>query len=185
MAITSDSSIEPTPTDAPRVRDVVRDSIEEVMPEELPVVLGLEQFDDDEVILHSLRDARRRREPLASGLGEFVVLATPVVWLILDHVAQRIAERGVDGAATRMGSLFRKVFRRRSRTTLVVPPLNREQMADVHRRILEEAVRNKISVQKASAIADAVVARLILDPPGSIWERPAELTDGGEETPDR
>jgi hypothetical protein len=80
-----------------RVRDVVRDVVAKVAPEELPVVDGLAEF-DDATIVRRLNGSGRRREPLGFGLAELVVLVTPVAWLVVNQVAERVAGSAVDGA---------------------------------------------------------------------------------------
>ncbi|HKR51386.1 MAG TPA: hypothetical protein VJT72_17745 [Pseudonocardiaceae bacterium] len=126
---------------------------------------GLAGFDDATVVR---RLGRRggRREPLGFGLGEIVVLVTPVVWLAVDQVAKRIAGSAVDGAANGTKALLRKVFRRRV-APVVVPPLTRAQLGEVRRWVLEMAAQRGMDEERADAVADAVVARLVLDAPAN------------------
>lgn len=74
------------------------DVVAEVAPEELPLVAGLAGFDDATAV-RRLGGRGRRRETLGFGLGEVAALVTPVVWLVVDHTAQRIVGTAVDGAA--------------------------------------------------------------------------------------
>ena len=127
------------------------------------MVEGLARFDDDAVVWR-LRRRRVRREPLGFGLGEVVLLVTPLVWLVLDQAAQRIAGAAVGGSARWLRALVRRLLRRPP-APVVVPPLTREQLADVRGLIVEAAVQLGIAQKRAAAIADAVVTRLVLAPP--------------------
>jgi hypothetical protein len=146
--------------DGTAVRAVVRDVVAEVASEELPLVEGLDRF-DDAVVLRRLNGRGRKREPLGFGLGEVVALVTPVVWLVVDEVAKRVSGSAVDGAARGTKALLRKMFRRRTRPSKI-PPLTPEQLGEVRRRVLEVAQQRGLDEQRRVAIADALVARLAL-----------------------
>ncbi|MEV0598782.1 hypothetical protein AB0I82_05670 [Streptomyces sp. NPDC050315] len=146
------------------MRDVVRDVVADIAPEELPLVDGLAVLDDT-VAVRRLSRRRGSREPLGFGLGEVFTLVTPVVWLVLDHVANRAVGTAVDGMTNRARTLWRTTFRRQSEP-VTVPPLSREQLAEVRQRVLETAVQRGLPEERATAIADAVVARLVLTDDG-------------------
>ncbi len=154
------------------MRDVVRDVVAEVAVEELPLVAGLAGFDYASAV-RRLGGRSRRREPLGFGLGEVAALVTPVVWLALDQAAQKIAGAAVDGAAKGTKGALRKVFRSRAEAVTAVPPLTREQLVEVRQLVLETATQRGLGEQRASAIADAVVARLALAAPGDAVQDPA------------
>ncbi|MFH9352849.1 hypothetical protein [Kitasatospora sp. NPDC017646] len=142
-----------------RVRDVVRDVVAEAAAEELPLVVWLTRFDDASAVRRLA--GRIRSEPLGFGLGEVAALVTPVVWLALDQVGQRIAGAAVDGAAKGVRAGLRKVFRKGA-APVTIPPLTREQLVEVRQSVLDSAAQRGMAEQRASAIADAVVARLAL-----------------------
>ncbi|MFC5720965.1 hypothetical protein ACFP1Z_12385 [Streptomyces gamaensis] len=151
------------------VRDVVRDVVSEVAPEELPLVTALFRFDDATVV-RRLGRTGGRREPLGFGLGEVATMVAPVVWLVLDEAARKLAGAAVDGAAAKGKTALRKVLRtRRRQPPVAVPALTREQLADIQARVLETAARRGLDSARAEAIADAVVARLAL----TVGEAPA------------
>ncbi|MGI8306004.1 hypothetical protein [Saccharopolyspora hattusasensis] len=143
-----------------RVRDVVHDVVAEVASDELPLVAGLARSDDATVVRRLSRWGQRR-EPLGFGLAEIAAMVTPVVWLAVDEVAQRLAGAAVDGAAKGAKGLLGKIFRRK-KTPAVVPPLAPEQLAEVRQRVLELAAQRGLEPEHAITIADAVVARLAL-----------------------
>ena len=140
----------------------MRDVVAEVAPEELPVVDGLAGFDDATVV-RRLRRGGNRREPLGFGLGEIAVMVAPVVWIVVDQIAQKVAGTAVDGAAKGMKALLRKVFRKGS-ARVVIPPLTAEQLAEVRQKVFEAALQRGMSEERAQAVADAVVTRLALGP---------------------
>jgi hypothetical protein len=141
------------------VRDVVRDVVAEVAPQELPLVDGLAVYDDD-TVLRRLSRTGPRREPLGFGWGEFVVLITPVVWLVLDQVAQRFAGAAVDGATKGAKGLMRRLVRS-SRAPATIPPLTADQLAEVRQDIFDALVAQRgLDAETAADITDKVVRRL-------------------------
>ncbi|MBZ4015404.1 hypothetical protein CCS38_06525 [Streptomyces purpurogeneiscleroticus] len=142
------------------MRDVVREVVADIAPEELPLVDGLALLDDT-VAVRRLSRRRGPREPLGFGLGEVFTLVTPVVWLVLDQMANRAVGTAVDGMVEGAKTLWRKALRRQS-APVAVPPLSREQLAEVRQRVLETAAQRGLPEERATAIADAVVARLVL-----------------------
>ncbi|MFJ9417845.1 hypothetical protein ACIRPT_27355 [Streptomyces sp. NPDC101227] len=144
---------------------MVRDVVAEVATEELPLVTALYQFDDATVVRRLA--GRGRRQPLGFGFGEVSELVTSVVWLAVYQAAQQIA----DGAASRARSALRKLFRRPVEA-VTVPPLTQRQLAEVRKSVLEMAAQHGLEEERASTIADTVVARLALPEPGRrIWGR--------------
>jgi hypothetical protein len=123
------------------VSDVVRDVVAQVAPEELPLVEGLSQFDDDTVV-RRLTHRSRPREPLGFGLDEVAVLVAPVVWIAVEEAVRRTVDSAVAGAAkgltARLRRLGRRLLRGRS-APLIVPLLTREQIGEVQQRVLELA----------------------------------------------
>jgi hypothetical protein len=154
----------PEPADGHRVRDVVRDVVAEVASDELVVVQGLTRFDDDAVVRRLARSTRRR-EPLGFGAGEIAALVTPIVWLIVDEAAKQAVGSAVGGAAKGAKALLRRILRRRV-APVTVPALTPEQLGQVRQRVLETAKQRGFEQERATAIADAVVARLALGTPG-------------------
>jgi hypothetical protein len=147
-----------------RVRDVVRDVVAKVAPEELAVVTGLAEFDDATVI-RRLRRGARRREPLGFGWGDIVTMVAPVVWLVLNEAAQKAAGAAVDSATKGAKALVRKIFRRKS-ADVVVPPLTGKQLDQLRARLLEVAAQQGIAAERAEDIVEEVLKRLAAgDPP--------------------
>ncbi|MCZ1012948.1 hypothetical protein [Streptomyces noursei] len=129
---------------------------------------------DDATVLQRLRRRGRRREPLGFGLDEVAVLVTPVVWLVVDQAAKRIADSAVDGASKGSKALLRKVLRRPT-ASVVVPRLTPAQLGEVRRAVLEVAARRGLAQERAVAVADAVVSRLAApdDGPQDLGEQPS------------
>ncbi|MFJ7998833.1 hypothetical protein ACIQ7D_17055 [Streptomyces sp. NPDC096310] len=148
-----------------RVRDLVREAVADLHPHELPLVDGLLDVDDATAV-RRLRGQRSRREPLEFGIGEISVLITPVIWLTLDQAARRFADTAVEVTSQRSTELLRRLFRR-SRPPVTMPPLTREQLAEVRCLVLECAEQRGLPAQRASEVADSVVARLVLAEPAA------------------
>lgn len=144
----------------PLVRDLVRSVAGELAPEELPVMAGLQGFDDATVV-RRLGGRGRRREPLGFGAGDVAVLVIPVVWLVLNEVGQRMVNTTLDRTGPRVGAALRRLVRRPA-APVTVPPLSREQLAEVRTLVRVAAVERGLSASRAEVIADAVVTRLAL-----------------------
>jgi hypothetical protein len=157
-----------------RVRDVVREVVEEVAPGERPLLDGLAELDDATVVHRLAR--RERRDPLGFGLGEILALVTPVVWLVLDEVAQRAAGAAVDVTTKGTKRLLRKVFRGRS-APVVLPELTPEQIADVRQRLLDMAAEHELGDDLAEKIAQIVVERLEQGPPPADRDKRGDAED--------
>ncbi|MFE3139083.1 hypothetical protein [Streptomyces scopuliridis] len=150
-----------------RVRDLVRSVVAALAPEELPLVDGLRRFDDATVV-RRLSGRGGRREPLGFGIGEIAVLVTPVVWLVLDGVAQRLEAVTAEHVERVLTGALRRLFRRPA-PAVEVPPLTRGQLAEVRVLVLAAAEQRGLLSGRAEEIADAVVARLALaDGPGTL-----------------
>ena len=145
------------------VREVIHDAVADVAPEELPVLVGLSRLDDDEAIR---RLTRRRwpRERLGYGLDTVATLVTAITWVAVQESVKRIVDPAADGLSRRMGTRLRRLFRLRSAPT-VVPVLTREQLAAAHQRVIEVAEQNGVDVDRATVLAERVVARLALGAP--------------------
>ncbi|MFH9659657.1 hypothetical protein ACH4NF_17990 [Streptomyces sp. NPDC017248] len=160
-------------TDGPRVRvrDVVRDVVAELAPEELPLVAGVAGFDDATVV-RRLGSRRRRSDTLGFGFGEVAALVTPVVWLALNQAAQQLVGTAVDSGVGRARAALRRLSRRPAEA-VTVPPLSREQLALVRQSVLTTAARHGLEEERATRIADAVLTRLVLAGPEDPGPEPA------------
>ncbi|MEK8143417.1 hypothetical protein NKH18_18805 [Streptomyces sp. M10(2022)] len=107
------------------------------------------------------------------------MLVTPVVWLVLDGVAQRLEAATVDHAARWVTGALRRLFRRPA-PAVEVRPLTREQLAGVRALVLATAEQRGLLSGRAEEIADAVVARLALaDGPGALAPQAPEPRPSG------
>jgi hypothetical protein len=163
------------------VGDIVRDVIADAAPAELPVVDGLRQLDPD-TARKRLRRRRQSRDPVGFGLDVVVPLMTPVAWIAIDELVRRIVDDASGSLAGRTGKALRAVGRRvthRSQAevtaTATVSPLSPAQLEEVRRRVLELAPKYYLASMDAEALADRVVARLVLASadPGAISKLPA------------
>ncbi|MFH7596365.1 hypothetical protein WDV06_14845 [Streptomyces racemochromogenes] len=145
-----------------RVRDVVGDVVAQVAPDEAVMVEGLLTLDDASVVRRLA--GRGGRDPLGFGVTEVAALVTPVVWLVLDQMAAAAAGAAVERVGRRTGGWLRRLFRR-PLPPAVLPPLDRDQLAEVHRRVVEAATRRGLTADRAAELADAVVAASVLAEP--------------------
>ncbi|MFI0712256.1 hypothetical protein ACH4SK_16695 [Streptomyces inhibens] len=148
------------------MRDIVRTVVAEAAPDELVLVEGLWQYDDENVVAR-LAGRRRSREPLGFGLQEVTALVTPVVWIVLDEAARKVVGAAVTTATDRSKAWLRRISRRPA-AARAIPPLAPEQLAAVRARILELGAESGLEPGTASALAERVVARLVLRPQGQL-----------------
>jgi hypothetical protein len=106
-------------------------------------------------------------DPLGFGLGDIVAMATPVIALVSGSVITAVSDSV--GKAVRDGttSTARKAWRKlRGKPTepLELPstPLTKAQLTEVRQIALERARSLGMKQQKAEALADAVIAALVL-----------------------
>ncbi|MGV9245423.1 hypothetical protein [Streptomyces sp. NPDC003710] len=144
------------------MRDLVREIVADVAPEELPLVEGLRQSDDESVV-RRLSGRNRSREPLGFGLDEVTALVFPVVWLALDEAARKGVDAAVGSAGRGSRTLLRRLLRRPPAAG-VMPALTAEQLDAVQRRVQELAASSGMEEGAAVVLAERVVARLALPP---------------------
>ncbi|MER7760369.1 hypothetical protein [Streptomyces sp. NPDC097619] len=149
-------------------------------PDEVVLVDGLLAL-DDAAALRRL-SGRGDREPLGFGLAEAAALATPVVWLVLHQVASTLAGVATEGALRRTGHWLKRVVRRPSAPE-VLPALERSQLAEVRRQVLEAALLKGAAPEQAQGLADAVVAALVLEPAPAPAPDPAPTSAPAEIAP--
>lgn len=142
------------------VREVVHDVVADVAPEELPVLAGLSRLDDDEA-LRRLSRRRRPREPLGFDMDTVATLATAIVWVAVQESVKQMVHPAADGLSRKTGARLRRLLRRRSAPT-ALPAFTSEQLAEIHRRVLELAEQNDLDADRATVLAERVVARLAL-----------------------
>lgn len=141
----------------------MRDVVARIAPDELVIVEGLARLPQDTVVQRLSRTGRRQ-DPLGFGIGDVATLVTPVVWLMVNEAAKQAATSAVDSSTKATRTLLRRVLRRHP-APVVVPVLTRAQLEQVRSRVLETATQRGLGRERATAIADAVVTRLVLTGP--------------------
>lgn len=147
------------------VADVVREIVAEEAPEELPVADRLCRLGDDRAV-RRLGHRHRGREPLGFGLGEVVPLVTPVLWIALDEAVRRGADDVADGLLAWALRLLRRVFRRPA-PSRPVGPFTQGQLQFLRKRARELALEYGHERKDAEALAERLVARIILRQEGT------------------
>lgn len=138
---------------------IVRDVVQEVAPEELPVLVALERLPPDR-IGRALARADRRDDPLGFGMGEIAAVATPVLWAALQQVIDHMATAAADGTAARIRSLIRTLFGRKKRSARAIPHFGPAERDEVRDRVLEQAKKLGMKPERAELLALRVVDRL-------------------------
>lgn len=145
------------------LREIVQSVVADARPGELHLIAALDKLSDAQVSRRLAR-GRRRQDPLGFGLGEAVVLITPIVWTAVQEVVNRITDSATESLLHRMHDAFRRLLRKRERS-VPLPRFDEHQLAEVHRRILEKASAAGVSRKHATMLADSVVGRLALAAP--------------------
>lgn len=147
--------------------ELARRVVRKIAPEELPSfdVVAAPYLETPEPAARRLRQAHD--DPLGFGLGDIVAMATPVIALVsgsvITAVSDSLGKAVRDGTAGALSKAWRKI-RRKPQEPLELPstPLTREQLAEVRQIALDRALSLGMKHQKAEALADAVVAALVL-----------------------
>jgi hypothetical protein len=154
------------------VAEVVRRVVAEVAPAELPVAEGLDRVGGARAA-RLLARRGRRRAVLGFGVGEVVVMVTPVVWVAVDEMVRRAADDAVDSLGGRAAAWLRRLRRKPDRAVVRVPPSG-DQLAAVSVLVKELGVKAGMEPGKAEVLADRVVAHLVLAPdPSAAQHTPA------------
>jgi hypothetical protein len=138
----------------------VRDVVAQFAPEELPLLTGLHGLDDAEIGRRLVPEARRD-DPLGFGTGEIVVLASPIVWIAVQQVVDRMTASAVDGIRARAGALLRRKLGR-TPPTLPLPRFGRTELLEVQARVVEMATQSGMEQARAEQLAASVVGRIEL-----------------------
>ncbi|MDF3142295.1 MULTISPECIES: hypothetical protein [unclassified Streptomyces] len=144
------------------LRQVVREIIAKQAPGELTLLDGMASLDDGE-ITRVFRRSRERRDPLGFGVTEVAALVTPVVWLVVNELAQRGAAAAVDGASRR-GLAWLRRLRGQPSPPMEVPPLSPTQLTEVRAKVHARALAAGMESGQAEGLADAVVSGLAVSP---------------------
>jgi len=147
--------------------ELARRVVREIAPEELPAfdLVAAPYLQNPRQAERRLRQAHD--DPLGFGLGDIVTMATPVIALVsgsvITAVSDSVGKAVRDGAAGALRKTWRKI-RRKPAEPLELPstPLTKAQLAEVRQIALERALSLGMKQQKADALADAVVAALVL-----------------------
>jgi hypothetical protein len=145
------------------LRDVVVGVVEEVAPEERPLLDALSGF-DDATALRRLTARDDRDQPLAFGVEAATALVTPLVWIALEETVRRIIDSTADRISKPKRGRARLFGRRRAAEPVIIPPLTTDQLRQVEQAVLDAACDAGFSQKRSERIADGVVRRLVLAP---------------------
>ncbi|MHB9756421.1 hypothetical protein ACYBSK_18750 [Streptomyces sp. BYX5S] len=156
-----------------RVRDVVRDVIVDVAPDEVLPLDRLAALDETQVTrLFARRADGGDGGPRRPGDVDVTGPLTPVVWTA---VTEAVGSAGPASPrrARRPAPFVRLLapFRRPPRPPAYVPPLCAEQLDVVGERVRERVRQARLGEDAAATVAAAVVSRLALEA-----ERPARTS---------
>ncbi|MET8760616.1 hypothetical protein [Lentzea sp. NPDC004782] len=147
--------------------ELARRVVRKIAPEELPSfdIVAAPYLESPERAERRLRQAHD--DPLGFGLGDIVAMATPVIALVSGSVVTAVSDsvgKAVrDGTTNAVRKAWRKV-RGKPQKPLELPPtpLTASQLAEVRQIALQRALSLGMERQKAEALADAVIAALVL-----------------------
>lgn len=148
------------------VSELSRDLVSEVAPQELPLFRAAsEAFYKDPENLTAERPATD--DMLGFGTGEAVALLTPVIIAVSQQVVlfvmEQVKKSGEEQGATLINETVKKMFKKFRPARKDGPvPLDSEQLAQVRKMALKQALELKLSEQRARLLADAIVGRLAI-----------------------
>ena len=147
--------------------ELARRVVRKIAPEELPSfdVVAAPYLESPKQAERRLR--RAHDDPLGFGLGDIVAMATPVIALVsgsvITAVSDSVGKAVRDGTGNAMRRAWRKL-RGKQLKPLELPstPLTTSQLAEVRQIALARALSLGMKQQKAEALADAMIAALVL-----------------------
>lgn len=147
--------------------ELARRVVRKIAPEELSSfdLVAAPYLENPEQAERRLRSAHD--DPLGFGLGDIVAMATPVIALVsgsvITAVSDSVGKAVRDGTTNAVRKAWRKL-RGKPAEPLELPstPLTTTQLAEVRQIALERALSLGMKQQKAEALADALVAALVL-----------------------
>jgi hypothetical protein len=128
---------------------VVREVVEEVAPDETPIVDQLEGSSNSRAV-RRLERRSKRSEPLAFGVEDLIPLVAPVVWIVLTKFLETIGE---NTAQTLWNRLLRRLKLRRLET---VPPLTDEEIEKACDLVREALLGKGFEADNADKITDSL-----------------------------
>ncbi|NKE58473.1 hypothetical protein FXN61_17260 [Lentzea sp. PSKA42] len=156
-----------TSTTARTADDLARRVVRKIAPEELSAydIVAAPYLESPKQAERRLR--RAHDDPLGFGLGDIVAMATPVIALVsgsvITAVSDSVGKAVRDGTTSAVRKAWRKI-RGKQPEPLELPstPLTTAQLAEVRQIALDRALSLGMKQQKAEALADAVIAALVL-----------------------
>lgn len=162
--------------------EAVRGVVAEFAPEELPTFSAVGGLAPGEA-LRRLANGRRRGDGLEFGVGEAIVVVTPVLCAAIQQVADQAATAAADSLYARIVAWVRA--RRRKRTgdpaapAAPTPRFGAAELVAVRREVVERAVRTGMHPDRAELLADSVVGRLALMAGGAAGHGPGSSAGSG------
>lgn len=148
------------------VTQVARDLVAGVAPEELPLfgVTSAVYLEDPK---GALKASGEREEMLGFGVGEAVVLLTPIALAVsadvLRYLRDQMSKSMASQASGVIDDLVSRLFKRvraEKPNDDHPPPLSREQLVEVRRLAFEKARAMRLSKERADLLADSMVGSL-------------------------
>ncbi|KWA78311.1 hypothetical protein WL30_02705 [Burkholderia ubonensis] len=148
------------------VRDIARDVLMQVAPQEAPIFTAASKayFSNPSA---ALKAPRTDDAALGFGADPFSILFTPLVLQVVTEVmsmlggmAQKAAEAAI---GNEVSDLVRQVFKRFRPSAEDNPlTLTSEQLGSIHEYVLAASARLRLPPDKAKALADAVITQFVL-----------------------
>jgi hypothetical protein len=142
---------------------IARDVVEQAAQQELPIYQAASAafFSDPK---RALRHSRSKDSALGFGLDPLAVVLTPAILSVLCGVFEflaEIAKKAIEAGLEReMTDVLKSMFKKSAASEPSV--LTPKQIETVHQRVLLAAKKLKLPDGKAEALADAVLAQLVM-----------------------
>lgn len=140
------------------IRDIIREVVAEVAPDELPIVDGLAMIDHAHAV-RQMRKRPRKQEHLGFGLGEVAVLVTPILWLALNEAAKQIVGDTVKMTGNRLKAATIRIFGKAAGPA-TLPAMNEKQREALRQEVITSALEKGLPRERAYELADALISRI-------------------------
>jgi hypothetical protein len=153
------------------IADVTRDIVAQIEPGEIPLfrAISMQYFKKPAI---ALKNRSGKDELLGFGIGDAVSLLTPAMLIVMPQVVtfltavvkQSVVEESESLINEQVKRMFKKFRTEGTKEEHVPASLTREQLALVRKLAYEKFLQLKLTDTRASRLADAVVASLIVVP---------------------
>ena len=148
------------------IQEFSKEIVEEVAPEEMDLF--------DELVTEYFRDPtppddvqNPKDDPLGFGIEETLIAVTPaaaaVVNIVINYLLTEFIKIGESERTEAVKQKIKGLFGSKNKDKDQPPPLTKDQLENIRKLALKQAIKFRIPREKAESMADALIGSLALD----------------------